>query len=231
MREARPETVVHLAAKVGTQVCERDPAEAIRSNVTATVNVARACREHSARLAYASTASVYALRPSLYALTKLWGEQVAELYAPEGLQILRLAHPYGARVEPGRGRGALPTLLWQAERREPMTVYRGDVRSWCWVEDTASAIRIALESKEAGAIDIGRSDEPVSMPDLARRACDLTGAPQDLIEEVDPPAGYIPTNADDKSLRALGWEPEVDLETGMRRVLDWLRSQSATAVS
>ena len=123
------------------------------------------------------------------------------------------------------------TLLWQAERREPMTVYRGDVRSWCWVEDTASAIRIALESKEAGAIDIGRSDEPVSMPDLARRACDLTGAPQDLIEEVDPPAGYIPTNADDKRLRALGWEPEVDLETGMRRVLDWLRSQSATAVS
>jgi len=230
MRDFRPELVVHLAARVGVALCESDPADAIRSNVTATAHVARATHEYGARLAYASTVSVNA-PTSLYALTKHWGEQVAELYAPEGLQVLRLAHPYGPGVEPGRGRGALPTLLWQAEQREPITVYRGDSRSWCWAGDVASAIRLVLEAGEAGAVDIGRGDEPVAMTELAQRACELTGAPQELIEEVDPPAGFVPAGADDGRLRELGWVPEVDLDAGMRRLLEWLRAESATTVS
>ena len=212
-------------------MCESDSADAIRSNVTATAHVARAAHEHGARLAYASTVSVSAPHASLYALTKQWGEQVAELYAPEGLQILRLAHPYGPGLEPGRGRGALPTLLWQAEQREAITVYRGDARSWCWTGDAASAIRLVLEAGKPGAIDIGRSDEPVTMKELAQRACELTGAPQELIEEVDPPAGFVAVGADDGRLRELGWVPEVDLDSGMRRLLAWLRAESATTVS
>jgi len=231
MHDFRPDLVVHLAARVGAAVCESDPADAIRSNVTATAHVARAAHEHGARLAYASTVSVSAPQASLYARTKQWGEQVAELYAPEGLQILRLAHPYGPGVEPGRGRGALPTLLWQAEQREPITVYRGDARSWCWAGDVASAIRLVLEAWGPGTVDIGRSDEPVAMKELAQRACELTGAPQELIEEVDPPAGFVAVGADDERLRELGWVPEVDLDAGMRRLLAWLRAESATTVS
>jgi nucleoside-diphosphate-sugar epimerase len=231
MREFQPDLVVHLAALVGAAPCERVPAEAIRANVTATAHVARACREHGARLAFASTVSVSSRQSSLYALTKRWGEEVAALYAPDGLLILRLAHPYGPGVEPGRGRGALPTLLWQAEQREPMTVYGEDVRSWCWVEDAASAIRVGLEAGVAGSIDIGRSDEPVSMAELALRACELTGAPHELIEEVEVPAGYVSANADDTAIRELGWEPRVELATGMSRVLEWLRSASPAPVS
>ena len=229
IRAFRPDALVHLAAKVGAAVCEHDPVDAIRSNVTATAQVARTCGAEGVRLAYASTVSVYAPTVGLYALTKGWGEELARLYAPEGLQILRLAHPYGPGVEPGRGRGALPTLLWQADRREPMTVYRGDVRSWCWAGDVASAIRLVLEDGTAREIDVGRADNPVAMAEAARLACELTGAPTDLIEEAEQPPGHEPVAADDAKLRALGWEPAVELETGMRRLLEWLRSQSATA--
>lgn len=231
MREFRPDAVVHLAALVGARPSEDDPAEAIRANVTATAHVARACRAYGARLAYASSVSVSSDQRSLYALTKRWGEEATALYAADGLQILRLAHPYGPGVEPGRGRGALPTLLWQAERREPITVYRDDVRSWCWAGDVARAIRVVLESGVAGAIDVGRGDEPVAMGELASRACALTGAPLDLVEEVDAPAGYVPANADDTALRALGWVPEVDLESGMRRLLESLRASATAPVS
>ena len=91
----------------------------------ATTLVARAASAHGARLAYLSTADVYGARhvdektpvapASLYALSKWWAEQVARLYAPKGLTVFRLANPYGPGVDPGQGKGAIPTMLRQAE--------------------------------------------------------------------------------------------------------------------
>lgn len=233
----RPDLVVHLAARVGVGLCEEDPAQAIASNVSATAFVARACAAHGARLAYGSTADVYGdhdepcseetpVRPqrSLYAMTKWWGEQVARLYAGEGLQVLRIAHPYGPGVEPGRGGGTIPTLLRQAELREPMPVYRGDARFWCWVGDTARGIRSVIERGGEGIYNVGRDDEPVPTLEAARLACDLTGASHELIEEIDPPGGRPSLRVSTEKLRGLGWEPEVDFETGLRLLLDELRS-------
>jgi nucleoside-diphosphate-sugar epimerase len=233
--QARPEVVVHAAARIGVVRCEEEPLLALRSNVLATVLVARACAAHRVRLAYVSTVDVYgavveadeATRPaprSLYALTKRWGEQAAELYAPERLLLLRLANPYGPGVDTGQGKGALPTMLRQAERGERIPAFRGEARSWCWIGDVARAIRAVLESGEDGVFNVGSDAEPVQLTETARLACRVVGVSPELVDEVDPPPGRVTPAIRVERLRALGWRPELGLEDGLRLLLDSTRA-------
>jgi nucleoside-diphosphate-sugar epimerase len=233
--EARPGVVVHAAARIGVVRCDDEPEPALRSNVLATALVARAAAARGARLMYVSTSDVYGSAvaadegtnpapESLYAHTKLWGEQAAALYAPERLTVLRLANPYGPGVDPGQGKGALPTMLRQAAARERIPVFRGEARTWCWIGDVVRGIRVVLESGEEGTFNIGADGEPVSLADAARLACDLTGGPPELIEEVDPPPGRVMTRISIERMRGLGWRPETPLDEGMRRLLESLRT-------
>jgi len=229
--EAKPEVIVHAAARIGVSRCEEEPLLALRSNLLATVMVARACAEHGARLAYVSTADVYGAvaqadedtppaPASLYALTKWWGEQAASLYAPGRLVVLRLANPYRPGVEPGQGKGALPTMLRQAERGEPVPAFRGESRSWCWIGDVARAVRLVLESGAEGVFNVGSDEPPVALTDAARLVCELAGAPPELVDEIEPPPGRVAPRITVDRLRALGWRPEVGLEKGLRLTLE-----------
>ena len=233
--EARPDVVVHAAARIGVVRCDEEPELALRSNVLATTLVARAAAAHGARLSYLSTSDVYGpaveadeqalpAPGSLYALTKLWGEQASALAAPAGLTILRLANPYGPGIDAGQAKGAVPTMLRQADAREPIPVFRGEARTFCWIGDVVRAIRLVLDSGEEGAFNIGADGQAVALADVARLACELTGAPHDLIEEVEPPPGRVMTRIATERVRALGWRPEVSLDEGMRLLLESLRA-------
>jgi dTDP-4-dehydrorhamnose reductase len=232
--DVRPDVVVHAAARIGVVRCEEEPELALRSNVLATALVARAAAAHGARLAFVSTTDVYGAAvadeetapapASLYAHTKLWGEEAARLYAPEGLAILRLSNPYGPGVDAGQGKGALPTMLRQAEAREGIPVFRGEARTFCWIGDVVRGIRLVLGAGGEGIFNVGSDGEPVSLVDAARLACDLAGAPPDLIEEVEPPPGRVNPRIGVERLRALGWRAEMSLDDGMRRLLESLRT-------
>jgi dTDP-4-dehydrorhamnose reductase len=239
LAEAKPEVVVHAAARIGVVRCEDEPELALRSNVLATTQVARACAKNGARLAYVSTADVYGVAAiadeetspapeSLYALTKLWGEQAARLYAPDRLLILRLANPYGPGVEPGEGKGAVPTMLRQAEVGERIPAFRGEARSWCWIGDVARAVRLVLESGEDGVFNVGSDADPVSLTDVARLACAAAGASEELIDEVEPPPGRVSPRIGVERLRSLGWRAEVGLEDGLRLLLESWHAAPAT---
>lgn len=173
----------------------------------------------------------YAWTPhNIYGLSKRWGEEVCELYAPDNLAILRLSMPYGPGHVPGRGRAALTNFLWNAKRREPIPVHRGSERSWCWIGDTVRGIRLVIERSDGGVYNVGRDDNAVSMRTVAEMACDLVGAPHALIEEVDPPERQtVVKRLSTAKLEALGWKPEVELHEGMQRTLDWLKGQGTTA--
>jgi nucleoside-diphosphate-sugar epimerase len=231
LAEARPDVVVHSAARIGVVRCEEEPLLALRSNVLSTLHIAHACTARRARLAYVSTADVYGTaavadedRPpapeSLYALTKFWGEQAAQLYAPGGLVVLRLSNPYGPGLEPGQGKGALPTMLRQAERGERIPAFTGEARTWCWIGDVARAVRLVLESGEGGIFNVGSDADPVTLVDAARIACSVTGASPELIDEVEPPPGRVTPSISVERLRGLGWRPEIGLEDGLRLLLE-----------
>lgn len=199
-----PDVVVHLAAAVAKQ----GVAETVRDNVDATALVAAACSARGVRLLHGSTTSIGAT--SLYAAAKRWSEDAALFFTP-GATLLRFAYPYGP------ARGAITTMIAQAVRRDPITVHRGSVRSWCWVGDAARAIALLVDNDTPGVVTIGNDREPTSMFDLARLVCALTDTPEDLIKEIEPP--YGPTVAEsytDARLAALGWNPTVTLEDGVQ---------------
>jgi len=238
----RPEVVVHLAAQVGRLFGEDDIAHTVRSNALLTALVARASRAVNARLVYASTSEVYGdqgmrsceedgplvLPHNLYGLSKRWGEEVAELYAPEGLVCLRLSMPYGIGVPPGRGRAALNNVLWQAQTGQPIPIHRGAERSWCWVGDTVRGIRLIIESGHGGAWNVGRDDAAVSMHELALRAVRMVGAEPSLIRLIEPPSAQtVVKRLSTERLRALGWAPQVELDEGMGQVLRWVSNYDA----
>ena len=207
--EHRPDAVVHLAA-----VMPGD--ERLAQNVPITELVARACSDRGLRLLHGSTTSVYA-DDTPYADSK----RASELAAGDAT-LLRFAFPYG----PGQRRGAIPTMLRQALDREPIVVYRGWARSFCFAADAASAVVVLLDANATGAYDVGRDDDQRTLLEIAQLACRLAAAPERLIEVVDPPVGPAPMlqSLDLDGLRGLGWRPEVELEDGMGRTLEWLSS-------
>lgn len=235
--EVRPEIVIHLAAQVGRLFGEDDMATAVSDNALATTLLARDCGERGIRIAYASTSEVYGdrgdqvcreddsldvLPHNLYGLTKRWGEEAICLYTEDPL-IFRFSMPYGPGVAPGRGRRALDTIIWQAHHRKRITVHRGAERSWCWIGDTVAGVVRLVEGSHDGVFNIGRDDDPYTMLWLATRACRMTEAPLSLIDEVSPPPRQtVVKRLSTEKLRALGWEPTVGLEYGMREVYRWV---------
>lgn len=228
-----PDVVVHLAALVGRVIGDEDPAETNRQNVDVTALVAAACAARGARLLHGSTTEVYGpigdrvvteetpldtVPDSVYGLSKLAAEEAALRFVPDAT-LLRLSMPYGPGTAAGRARGAIVNMLDQAVRGERIRVYRGDERSWCWVGDIARAIALLIERDERGAWNIGRDDDKRSMLEVARAVCRVTGASEDLIDEVDAPTAAAPGHVSTAKLRSLGWKPEVDLEDGLRETL------------
>ena len=237
--QPRPDVVVHLAAQVGRLFGEDDIRNSVRSNAEMTSTVAKVCADNGVRLMYASTSEVYGdrgehlcreddqldvLPHNIYGLSKRWGEEVCRLYMPaDHLTVMRFSMPYGTGVAPGRGRAALPNILWQAHTRQEIPIHRGAERSWCWIDDTINAVTMLLEGGHAGAWNIGRDDDPRLLRSLAEMACDLTGASRDLIRDVDPPAAQtVVKRLSTRKLRGLGWAPTVEIEEGMSRVLEWV---------
>lgn len=249
MHSCQPEVVVHLAAQVGRVFGEDSVVRSIESNATMSALVAQACAKWGARLVYCSTSEVYGdqgeaecyeggpeVTPhGIYGLSKRWGEEAARLYAPKGLQIVRLSMPYGPGLPAGRGRAAIINFLWQAHHRMPLTVHRGGERSWCYVGDTVRGFRMVIEDGDlartaaqseagVGVYNVGRDDDRVSMLDVAGMACEIAGAESGLIVEIDPPGRQtVVKRLSTRKLRALGWEPQVELRDGMARTYEVVR--------
>ena len=238
-RDFSPHVVVHLAALTGRVFGEDNVALTARSNGEMCATIARACREMDLRLMYASSSEIYGdhgdavcdedtpldvLPHNLYGLTKRWGEEACQLYVPEQkLTVMRFTMPYGIGVLPGRGRAALPNIIWQAHTHQPIPIHKGAERSWCWIGDLIDAVVLLLEDGHCGTWNVGRDDDSRPLRELAEFACDLTGASRGLIEDIDPPeAQTVVKRLSTEKLQGLGWAPTVDIHDGMRRVLSWI---------
>ncbi len=255
IKEERYDIVIHLAAQVGRLFGEDDLRHTVESNALLSSLVASTCAETKTRLLYISTSEVYgdqgehllhesdecAVPHNLYGLSKFWGEQVAAMYLSEKspFQVIRLSMPFGPGMVPGRGRAAIVNMLWQANTGQKIPVHRGSERAWCWVGDTVAGMRMVIEEGEAalssgewqcgiGVYNVGRSDNAISMIEVARMACEISGASTDLIEEVDPPSMQtVVKRLSNERLRSIGWSPVVDVREGMEVVFQHVRNFDA----
>jgi dTDP-glucose 4,6-dehydratase len=134
--------------------------------------------------------------------------------------IVRIFNTYGPRMRPHDGR-AIPTFLRQAMANEPITVF-GDgsqTRSFCYVDDLVRGLIALCQSGEHLPVNIGNPAE-YTLLELAQQVVDVTGATSEIVFEalpVDDPKVRQPDIT--RARQLLGWEPQVSLEDGLRRIL------------
>lgn len=131
---------------------------------------------------------------------------------------LRIFYPYGPGEHPARLTSAFAARLAAGERVVLRTP--GSVKDFIFVSDLARAIGCVLESRLAGAVNLG-SGRGTSIRTLAERVAEALGAPEDLVEDaddlaVDPRPNVV---ADVTRLTSTGWKPQVDLREGIERLV------------
>jgi dTDP-glucose 4,6-dehydratase len=137
--------------------------------------------------------------------------------------IARIFNTYGPRMRPHDGR-AIPTLMRQALENKPLTVF-GDgsqTRSFCHVDDLIRGLYLLAQSKEHLPVNVGNPRE-MTLIELAENVLRVTGARSEIVFEalpVDDPQVRQPDITRAKQI--LGWEPEVELEDGLRRTIEWM---------
>ena len=143
-------------------------------------------------------------------------------------RIVRIFNTYGPRMQLNDGR-VVPNFMKQALQGEDLTVY-GDgsqTRSFCYVSDEIDGFLRLSKSQEHFPVNIGNPNE-FTMLECAKKVLAITGSKSKIRYEdlpQDDPKQRRPDIT--KARKLLGWEPKVDLETGLRLSLDYFRKAVA----
>jgi dTDP-glucose 4,6-dehydratase len=138
--------------------------------------------------------------------------------------IVRIFNTYGSRMRPHDGR-AIPTFLRQALANRPITVFGdgGQTRSFCYVTDLIRGIIALAESGYHDPVNIGNPDE-FTLLELAETVKDVTGSTSEIVFEALPEDDPKQRRPDTTHARVkLGWAPEVSMEDGLARTLEYFR--------
>jgi dTDP-glucose 4,6-dehydratase len=134
--------------------------------------------------------------------------------------IVRIFNTYGSRMRPHDGR-AIPTFLRQALQDRPLTVF-GDgtqTRSFCFVSDLIDGIIRLAESGHHSPVNIGNPNE-FTLVDLAEAVIEVTDSRSEIVYEALPTDDPQVRQPDiTRARQLLGWEPTIQLEEGLRRML------------
>ncbi len=143
-------------------------------------------------------------------------------------RISRIFNTYGPRMQLNDGR-VIPNFMKQALRGEDLTVYGEgtQTRSFCYVSDEIDGFLRLSKSDEHSPVNIGNPNE-FTILKCAQRVITLTGSKSKIryqkIPEDDPKQRRPDIS---KARTLLGWEPKVDLDSGLRLSLEYFREAVA----
>ncbi len=144
------------------------------------------------------------------------------------VSIARIFNTYGPRLSPGDGR-VVSNFICQALRGDDLTVY-GDgsqTRSLCYVQDEIRGLIALMDSEVTGPVNIGNPDERTIL-ELAQKVLEVTGSRSNIVFRplpTDDPTRRCPDITRAKT--ALGWEPEVSLEAGLKATVEYFAKIAA----
>ena len=240
------DAVLHFASPASPVDFERIPIQILKVGSLGTHNALGLAKAKGARFFLASTSEVYGdplehpqtesywgnVNPigprGVYDEAKRFAEAMTMAYhRHHGLdvRIVRIFNTYGPSMRPDDGR-AVSNFIVQALQRKDLTVF-GDgrqTRSFCYVDDEVRGFLALLDSDHVGPVNIGNPHE-FTIRELAELVIEVTGATSEL--------RFDPLPVDDPSQRkpditlareVLGWEPEVDLRTGIERTAEYFRA-------
>ena len=183
--------------------------------------------EHPQTETYWGNVNPIGLR-SVYDEAKRFTEAVTmayHRYYDVDTRIVRIFNTYGPRMQLNDGR-VVPNFIKQALRGEDLTIY-GDgkqTRSFCYVSDEVDGFLRLSKSDEHFPVNIGNPDE-FTVIEFAHCVLAATGSKSKIRYEAalpDDPKQRCPDIS--KAKRLLGWEPKVNLETGLKKSLDYFRA-------
>jgi dTDP-glucose 4,6-dehydratase len=140
--------------------------------------------------------------------------------------IARIFNTYGPRMRSKDGR-AIPTFVRQALGNEPITVFGAgsQTRSFCYVDDMVRGLVLLADSEEHLPVNLGNPRE-FSILELAQTVVRVTSSNSEIVYEalpIDDPQIRQPDIT--RATQLLGWEPEIELEDGLRRMLPSLKGE------
>jgi dTDP-glucose 4,6-dehydratase len=233
--------VYHLASPASPIDYARLPLQTLKVGSYGTHNALGLAKFKRARFLLASTSEVYGdpqVHPQpetywgnvnpigprgVYDEAKRYAEAMTMAYhRQQGVDtcIVRIFNTYGPRMRPHDGR-AIPTFIQQALADQPLTVF-GDgtqTRSFCYVNDLIRGLVALAESNEHLPVNIGNPNE-FTLNELAEAVIRITGSKSRIVYEslpVDDPQVRQPDIT--RARQLLGWEPEIELEDGLRRTV------------
>ena len=240
--------VLHQAAIPSVPRSVADPLTSHKANLDATVALAVAARDAGVRrIVYAGSSSAYGDTPVLpkredmatdplspYALQKLVGEQYLQMFTKlYGLDTvtIRYFNVFGPRQDPSSPySGVIALFVSRLLRGEPVQIV-GDgeqTRDFTYVENVVHGVLRAATAPAAGGHVINvATGQRISINELAATLQRLIGGNEAPI--------YLPARQGDVrdsladitlARQLLSYEPVVSLDEGLRRTVDWYRTQS-----
>ena len=247
LERARPDVVIHLAARAGVRPSIEQPHLYEQVNVAGTLNLLEMCRQLQVRkFLFGSSSSVYGatsrvpfsedqveLRPvSVYAATKLAGEMFCYTYAhlfALPVICLRFFTVYGPRQRPDLAIHKFTALI---EAGKPVPIF-GDGsagRDYTWVDDIAAGVIAAVDYEPHPVngvpfevFNLGNS-HPVKLLEMVELLERITGKSV-ILERHPPQPGDVPLTWADisKACRLLAYRPATRLEEGLEQFVAWYR--------
>jgi UDP-glucuronate 4-epimerase len=248
LSKARPDLIIHLAARAGVRPSIEQPHLYERVNIAGTLTLLDLCRELKIpQFIFGSSSSVYgasshapfseeeiALRPiSPYAATKLAGESLAYTYAHLfGLSVvcLRFFTVYGPRQRPDLAIHKFTALI---EAGKPIPIF-GDGstgRDYTYIHDIVAGVLAAMDY-EVGfdsrvpfeIFNLGNS-HPVMLRQLVELLEEATGK-KAIVEQKPVQSGDVPLTWAEisKAGRLLGYQPRTQLTDGLQQFVAWYRT-------
>ena len=245
--------VLHQAAIPSVPRSVKDPITSNRANVDGTLNLLVAARDAGVRrLVFAGSSSAYGDTPTLpkdedmptnplspYALQKVVGEQYLQMFTKlYGLETvsIRYFNVFGPRQDPSSPYSGVISVFATAllENRSP-TIY-GDgeqTRDFTYVANVVDGVLRACEATGAsGQVINVATGGRISLNELFREMKKIIGASVNP-EYVEGRAGDVRDSQADirKAKDLLGYKPIVSFEDGLKRTIEWYRTQKPIAVS
>ena len=245
--EGKVDAVLHFASPASPKDYLEHPIHTLKVGGPGTYHALGLAKAQGAIFILASTSEVYGdpevnpqpetywghVNPvgprSVYDEAKRYAEAMTVAYQrAHGLRtrILRIFNTYGPRMRLNDGR-ALPTLMSQALRGDPLTVY-GDgsqTRSFCYVSDLVEGIyHLLLISDPAPLLlNLGNPEE-VTLRQLAQEILEISGSRSQVVFQPLPEDDPKRRRPDvHRAQQILGWEPRVARREGLQKTLAYFR--------
>lgn len=238
------EVVFHLAALIAIPYSYLAPASYVRVNVEGALNLLQASRDQGVQcFVHTSTSEVYGTArrvpiaedhplcgQSPYSASKIAADKMAEAFHLSfGLPVVTV-RPFNTFGPRQSARAVIPTIISQCLAGQPLKLGNlHPTRDLNYVANTVDGFLAAAAAPAAlgQTINLGSGRE-ISIGDLARLICRLTGRPQEIQTEeqrLRPAGSEVERLLADNGLaqRLLDWRPAVDLEQGLELTIAWLR--------